>query len=535
MKISVKTVLKTFLGLLSVFLVFAVGVFVGNNRKNKIKGYTKLDSVISLINYYYVDSVDYKKMEDNAITKLLSTLDPHSVYLTAQQNKEATQGLVGGFSGIGVQFNTIKDTLIVVKVVEGGPSERAGIKPGDRIMKADSTNLLKLSTDSIMMALKGEDNTVVSLSIIRDGKRLTKKVVRGNVPVNTISSSYMITPEILFVKIAEWGINTYNEFIQAYSTHSDVTKGIIIDLRGNPGGVMDAALRLANEFLPDGKLLLRTKGVNFPKQDYYTTGNGILQNMPLTIVVDENSASASEIFSGIMQDYDRALILGRRTLGKGLVQEPFELKDKSVVRLTVAKYYIPSGRSIQKEYKKGDDSYLNDIFDRYYSGELSGKKYFHAKDSTKYKTESGRVVYAGGGIIPDVFMPIDSTGISSYYIDVNNIALPVKYSFNYIDTNRDKLKVFDTVDKMDDYLSKENLLSDFVAYADKEGIRPRQYLIEKCKDRLIKQIHNDIISFALGTSASIEYLNKTDEIIIKSKDYIESGRWNPQSIKDSVF
>lgn len=465
----------------------------------------------------------------------MSTLDPHSVYLTAKENEEASQGLVGGFSGIGVQFNTIKDTLIVIKVVEGGPSERAGIKAGDRILKANNTSLLHLSTDSIMMALKGEDNSVVTLSVMRNGKNLIKKVVRGKVPVSTITSSYMITPEILFVKISEWGLNTYKEFIQAYSSVRDVTKGVIIDLRGNPGGVMEAALRVANEFLPEGKLLLYTQGVNFPKQDFYTTGNGILQQMPLAVIVDENSASASEIFSGIMQDYDRALIFGRRTFGKGLVQEPFELKDKSVIRLTVARYYIPSGRSIQREYKIGDESYINDIFDRYYSGELSGKKHFQAKDSTKYTTESGRPVYAGGGITPDVFMPIDSSGISSYYIDVNNSALPIKYSFNYIDNNRDKLKSYTTVDDMENYLLKENLLGDFVSYADKEGITPKWYLIEKCKNRLLKQIHHDIISFALGTSASIEYLNKTDETVIKSKDFIESGRWNPQSVKDSLF
>lgn len=532
MKIVVKTIVKSLLILILCLLIFVIGLVVGNNRSRKINGYTKLDSIISLINYYYVDSVNIRDVEDNAINKLLSSLDPHSVYLTARQNMEASQAIVGGFSGIGVQFNTIKDTVIVVKVVEGGPSERAGLKAGDRILSADSVSLLNLSNDSIMMALKGKDKSVVSLSIMRNGKSLIKKVVRGNVPVNTIISSYMITPNILFVKISDWGLNTYDEFIQSYSKYKDQTKGIIIDLRGNPGGVMEIALKLANEFLPKGKLMLSTKGVNYSKQDYYTTGDGVLQKMPLTIMVDENSASASEIFSGIMQDYDRALILGRRTFGKGLVQEPFELKDKSVVRLTIARYYIPSGRSIQKEYKN-DNSYLSDIVDRYYSGELSGKNIFHSKDSTKYKTNGGRIVYSGGGIMPDVFIPIDSTNISSYYMEVNNMALPIKYAFNYVDENREKLSKFDSVDKLLDFLYSENLLEEFVAYADNEGVRPRLYLINKCRDRLIKQIYNDIISFVLGTSASVEYLNKTDEVVFKSKECISSGNWKPLEHKQS--
>lgn len=507
---------------------FLIGIFIGRgNIHFRANGFTKVDTILSIVEGYYVDSVNYKDIQEKAINGILQNLDPHSVYLNPEENKKATQGLVGKFSGIGVQFNTLKDTIIVVKVLDRGPSERAGLKVGDRILMADTTNLLSISTDSIMRVLKGPNMSVVTLSILRDRKLITKKVVRGEVPVNTILAKYMATPNTLYIKLSEWGMNSYKEFLEAYNKHKKETKAIILDLRDNPGGLLDIAIKVANEFLPENKLMLYAKGNNFPRQEYLSDGTGLLKDMPLVVLANENSASASEIFTGIMQDYDRATIIGRRTFGKGLIQEPFELKDNSVVRLTVARYYIPSGRSIQKSYKDGTDKYLSDIITRYYNGELSGKEAFHPIDSTEYKTEGGRIVYGAGGILPDIFIPIDSLGVTSYYINVNSKILPIKYTFDYSDTNRKKLSKFKNIDELTSYLDTQNILNEFIAYANANGVKPLYYLINKSKGRLKKEIYDGIINFTLGTQNSIKYLNRYDDMVNKAIDIIKENKWKP--------
>lgn len=519
--------------LILLFVVgFAIALIAGflfgiGKLSFRVQGITKMDSIFSLVSNYYVDSIDYRDMEEKSINSVLSVLDPHTVYLTAKENDFSSQALIGGFSGIGVQFNTLKDTVIVVKVLEGGPAERAGLQTGDRILKADTTSLLNLSTDSIMMALKGKKHSVVTLSLIRKGEPLSAKVVRDDVPVNTIISSYMITPDILYIRFSEWGLNTHKEFLQAYNKVKDKVKGIIIDVRDNPGGILTSAINISNEFLPDGKLLLYAEGKRFKREDYYSQDKGLLINMPLVVLVNENSASASEIFAGIMQDYDRATIIGRRTFGKGLVQEPFQLKDNSVVRLTVARYYIPSGRSIQKDYKGLLNEYENDIANRYYSGELSGKEEFHPSDSTKYYTEGGRIVYGGGGISPDIFVPIDSTGITSYYLEVNRDGLVEKFAFDYTDSNRNTLDKYKTVDELGHYLNNINLLNPFSYYAEQKGIKAQYHLINKSGNRLNKQINRSIISSTLGTNQAIEYTNKTDDIVQKAIEIIRNNKWAP--------
>ena len=384
-------------------LVFLLGIStatyfgIGGRRGTS----SKLDEIYSLIQQYYVDSTNMDSLSEEALPFILSQLDPHSVYLNAEENKASTETLEGSFAGIGIQFNTLLDTVVVVRVIEGGPSERAGLQAGDRILRADTTSFLRdsLTSEQIMKALKGPEDTVVKLTLQRGKKVFTTSVVRGAVPVPTLDASYMIRPHVLYVRLNKWGTQTPLEFQQAYADHaSEGVERILLDLRDNGGGYLQAATTLASEFLSKGDLLVYNKGAHYPREDFKCPRDGRLRNVPLTVLVNDNSASASEIFAGAMQDLDRALIVGRRTFGKGLVQLPFELRDHSVVRLTVARYYTPSGRSIQKSYAKGYEAYAEDIEDRYLHGELYSADSISRPDTTRYYTRLGRTVYGGGGI-----------------------------------------------------------------------------------------------------------------------------------------
>ena len=428
-------------------LLFLGGIFSSRFLPHSLGGRadipTKLQEAFSLIQKYYVDSVNLDSITERSLSLFLAQLDPHSVYLNAEDNKASTESLEGSFAGIGVQFNTLLDTVVVVRVIEGGPSERAGLKAGDRILSADTTSLLakdSLTSDQVMKVLKGPEKSVVRLKVQRGKEIFEARVVRGLVPVPSLDAAYMIRPHVLYVRLNKWGAQTPLEFQQAYAEHAgEGIQRILLDLRDNGGGYLQPATMLATEFLSKGDLLVYNQGAHYPREDFRAEHTGRLKELPLTVLVNEFSASASEIFAGAMQDQDRALIIGRRTFGKGLVQVPFDLKDGSTIRLTVARYHTPSGRSIQKSYAKGYEAYAEDLEQRYEHGELYSADSITRPDTTRYFTRGGRVVYGGGGITPDVFTPRDSTGINPYYLRLLSSGTLQRFAFTYADRHRARL------------------------------------------------------------------------------------------------
>ena len=517
-------------------LVFLLGIStatyfgVGGRRGTS----SKLDEIYSLIQQYYVDSTNMDSLSEEALPFILSQLDPHSVYLNAEENKASTETLEGSFAGIGIQFNTLLDTVVVVRVIEGGPSERAGLQAGDRILRADTTSFLRdsLTSEEIMKALKGPEDTVVKLTLQRGKKVFTTSVVRGAVPVPTLDASYMIRPHVLYVRLNKWGTQTPLEFQQAYADHaSEGIERILLDLRDNGGGYLQAATTLASEFLSKGDLLVYNQGAHYPREDFKCPRDGRLRNVPLTVLVNENSASASEIFAGAMQDLDRALIVGRRTFGKGLVQLPFELQDHSVVRLTVARYYTPSGRSIQKSYAKGYEAYAEDIEDRYLHGELYSADSISRPDTTRYYTRLGRTVYGGGGITPDIFTPRDSTGINPYYIRLLRSGTLQRFAFSYADSHRAQFLRLGSDAAVQEYLQAqgEQIVYAYARYADqKGGVAQRPGYLQES----MAILRRDLIALIydlLGRDKDAFYRlhNERDPEVLKALEQLTSSAWRP--------
>ena len=517
-------------------LVFLLGIStatyfgVGGRRGTS----SKLDEIYSLIQQYYVDSTNMDSLSEEALPFILSQLDPHSVYLNAEENKASTETLEGSFAGIGIQFNTLLDTVVVVRVIEGGPSERAGLQAGDRILRADTTSFLRdsLTSEQIMKALKGPEDTVVKLTLQRGKKVFTTSVVRGAVPVPTLDASYMIRPHVLYVRLNKWGTQTPLEFQQAYADHaSEGVERILLDLRDNGGGYLQAATTLASEFLSKGDLLVYNKGAHYPREDFKCPRDGRLRNIPLTVLVNENSASASEIFAGAMQDLDRALIVGRRTFGKGLVQLPFELQDHSVVRLTVARYYTPSGRSIQKSYAKGYEAYAEDIEDRYLHGELYSADSISRPDTTRYYTRLGRTVYGGGGITPDIFTPRDSTGINPYYIRLLRSGTLQRFAFSYADSHRGQFLRLGSDAAVQEYLQAqgEQIVYAYARYADqKGGVAQRPGYLQESMAILRRDL-TALIYDLLGRDKDAFYRlhNERDPEVLKALEQLTSPAWRP--------
>lgn len=517
-------------------LVFLLGIStatyfgIGGRRGTS----SKLDEIYSLIQQYYVDSTNMDSLSEEALPFILSQLDPHSVYLNAEENKASTETLEGSFAGIGIQFNTLLDTVVVVRVIEGGPSERAGLQAGDRILRADTTSFLRdsLTSEQIMKALKGPEDTVVKLTLQRGKKVFTTSVVRGAVPVPTLDASYMIRPHVLYVRLNKWGTQTPLEFQQAYADHaSEGVERILLDLRDNGGGYLQAATTLASEFLSKGDLLVYNQGAHYPREDFKCPRDGRLRNVPLTVLVNENSASASEIFAGAMQDLDRALIVGRRTFGKGLVQLPFELRDHSVVRLTVARYYTPSGRSIQKSYAKGYEAYAEDIEDRYLHGELYSADSISRPDTTRYYTRLGRTVYGGGGITPDIFTPRDSTGINPYYIRLLRSGTLQRFAFSYADSHRAQFLRLGSDAAVQEYLQAqgEQIVYAYARYADqKGGVAQRPGYLQES----MAILRRDLIALIydlLGRDKDAFYRlhNERDPEVLKALEQLTSSAWRP--------
>lgn len=438
---------------------------------------SKLDMILNMINYSYVDSVDIREIEENAIPQIIQDLDPHTVYIPAKDMQRVNEEMVGNFGGVGVQFYKYLDTVTVVKVVPGGPAEDAGLKDGDRIIKVNDSVVAgkNMDTDQIMKLMRGEIGTKVDLTLVRHGEKqpLLKKVTRGSIPIKSIDVAYMKDDTTGFIKVKTFGMNTYDEFMAALAKlQSQGMRRLIVDLRDNEGAILPIAIRMINEFLPENKLILYTQGKASPRMDYHSNGKGKYQQLPLTVLINDFSASASEIFAGAIQDNDRGNIIGRRSFGKGLVQEQRLLPDGSALRLTVARYYIPSGRSIQKPYDQGKEKYYTDIYQRLLHGEFSQKDSIRFDENLKYETAGGRTVYGGGGVMPDVFVPEDTVGFSEYLVNVTRkTAFLYEYTFDFMDRHRAEMQNIQDYKQLLKYLQKFDLVNEMADYAARRGVK----------------------------------------------------------------
>lgn len=515
------------------------GIFIGRyvTTRSLTAKEEKLRTVLRLIQSDYVDELDMDSLIEAAFPGLLSELDPHSAYIPAEELQSVNDDLQGSFSGVGVSFQIINDTVQVIEVIPGGPAEKVGILPGDRIIRADTTTLTgkDISSQDVFKTLRGEKGSMVILTIKRYGqkKEVVYDVVRGDIPVNSVDVSYMLSDEIGYVKVTKFSRNTYMEFFNALNDlREEGAEAFIIDLRGNAGGFMDQAIFMANEFLPPGRLIVYTKGRKM-ENEYMamSDGRGLFQDYPIVILANESSASASEIFAGAIQDNDRGLVIGRRTFGKGLVQNQTELPDSSAVRLTVARYYTPSGRSIQKEYKRGDiEKYEMDLVDRYSHGEFYSADSIKFDDDKIFFTTNGRKVYGGGGIMPDIFIPEDTTGFTSYYMAIANQGLIQKYASSVADEFRDQLGKERTISRLEEILPHDQaLLENFVAYAVKNGVPARWYYINKSRDLLLSQLKAVIARDVIGYPAFIELLNERDNAVNNAVQQLQDGN-SPVSI-----
>lgn len=485
----------------------ALGIFVGNVYKSRNlsgskgipSGEGKLDAILNIIDRQYVDTIDVNEIVEEAIPKIFSELDPHSAYIPAKDLQMVNEDLEGSFSGIGIQFNYQTDTVVVVSVITGGPSDKIGLLPGDRIISVNDSTIagVKASTEKVMKMLRGPKDSIVKLGVQRNTSPdlISFEVTRGDIPVNSVDASFEVDKGIGYIKINKFGRNTYQEFITALAElKAKGCKSFVIDLRSNGGGYMDAAINMVNEFLPKDRLIVYTEGKSFPRRDVFSNGTGTAQEDQVVVLMDDFSASASEIFAGAIQDNDRGTIIGRRSFGKGLVQEQIPLSDGSAIRLTIARYFTPSGRSIQKEYQRGaGEEYEQELYNRFLHGEFDSKDSIKQNDSLRYETIGGRAVYGGGGIMPDVFIPRDTTGITSYYNSVMNSGLLFQFTFKYTDQNRAKLSSFKNYQELLDYLKSQPLLDEFTTFAAANGVRKRPYLINVSKNLIERQLYAYII------------------------------------------
>jgi carboxyl-terminal processing protease len=435
-------------------------------------------AAMQIIDLAYVDTVNMKSIVSDAIVESLKELDPHSAYISKEEVEKANEPLEGSFEGIGVTFQLFQDSILVISTTPGGPSEKLGILSGDKIVKINGEDAIgkKVNNQWVMDHLRGKKGTSVDVSIYRSGKKdlLEFKIVRDKIPLNSIDASFMAAPEIGYVRLNRFSKTSIDEFDSALvNLKSKGMNKLILDLRGNSGGYLNIAVDLADEFLDAGKLIVYTEGLHSPRQDFLASGMGNFEKNKLVVIIDEASASASEIVSGAIQDWDRGVVIGRRSFGKGLVQRPFDLPDGSVIRLTTARYYTPTGRCIQRPYTKGTDEYYKDFDKRYRHGEYTFADSIKFPDSLKYETPHGRVVYGGGGIMPDIFIPLDTSMFSDYYVDLRRKDVINKYTIRFVEENRADLnKKYSTVDEYkDNFKLDDEMIKEFKDLAEKEGVK----------------------------------------------------------------
>ncbi len=516
-------------------ITFVAGIFIGNLLDNDSKQIptfiqpkaSKFDKILELIGDEYVDVIYEDSLTELAITEMLEKLDPHSIYIPADIANAVAEPLEGNFDGIGVQFNIQNDTILVINTISGGPAEKVGILAGDRIVSINDTIVAgrKITNDYVMKNLKGKRGTQVNVGIKRRGYDQIMKfdIVRDKIPLTSLDASYMITSEIGFIKISRFARTTYQEFVDAAKALSaQGMKSMILDLRGNGGGYLDAATNIADEFLADGEQIVYTEGQNRPRSEYNATANGICESFKVVILVDTWSASASEILAGAIQDNDRGIVIGRRTFGKGLVQEPIQFRDGSVIRLTTSRYYTPSGRSIQKPYHGNSMEYEDEILERMKHGEMEYADSIHNGDTLKFQTKNGRTVYGGGGITPDIFIPVDTIGVTSFYKRVAAEGIIYRFALQYSDNHREALKGMKDLKSFENYLDKQNIWSSFITYAQKAKINT-QSISSDTKHLINTQIKAYVVRNFLDENNFFKVFQSDDKAILKATDYLQTN------------
>ena len=517
---------------LCVVIGIMIGTFYANhfsgNRLNIINsGGNRLNNLLHIIDDQYVDTVNINDLVEKAMPQILAELDPHSVYISAKNAQTANDDLKGSFFGVGIEFVIRQDTLHVQNVISGGPAQKAGLLAGDKIISIDGEPFVgkDATNEEAMHKLKGPNKSKVKVGVLRYGtkKPIEIEITRGEVKTKSIMATYMLDDNTGYIRIKNFGENTYPEMLVSLAELSQYGfKNLVIDLRDNTGGYLESAVQLVNEFLPSNKLIVYTEGRKSQRQEYKTDGRGSYQKMPLVVLINENSASASEIFAGAIQDNDRGTIIGRRSFGKGLVQQQIGFPDGSLIRLTIARYYTPSGRCIQKPYNAGDnDDYKNDIVSRYEHGE-----FFYADsikhDGPAYHTVSGRTVYGGGGITPDIFVAEDTSDVTSYYRAASATGLILQFAYSYTDDNRQTLNEYDDMEELSAYLRRQNMVDKFATYANSRGLQRRNLMIKKSHHLLETYINSRIIYNMLDEQAWIEYLNQDDNTIRAAIDFFRN-------------
>ncbi len=527
--------LSTWLPLiLAVTLIF--GVWLGIKLQNRklsailpaqINSKSKLDRVIDLVEGNYVDTVNTAKIIEDVIPEVLKQLDPHTTYIPAKEMQGVTEEMTGNFGGIGVQFSIQNDTVMVIDVISGGPSQKLGIRAGDRIVRVDDSSMVgkSIKNETVFKKLRGPKGTKVSVGVWRKGlpDLLTFNITRGDIPINSIDVSYMLDNQTGYVKIGRFAEKTYEEFMAAMAKlDNGGADKLIIDLRGNPGGYLSAVIRMVNELLDKNELIVYTAGRTQPKREFKSEQRGKYFGKKVLILVDEFSASASEIFAGAVQDNDRGTILGRRTFGKGLVQEQIPFYDGSAIRLTVARYYTPSGRCIQKSYTKGTDDYYADITRRFTHGEFGQKDSIHLTDTAKYFTRLKRVVYGGGGIMPDIFVPADTTGNSTYLFKLMQKGLVYQYAFDYADKHRSELSNLKSGAEFMKLLRSRSIFNDFLQYAVKNGVPSNEEGIRLSGNIIETQLMAYIARNIIGEEGFYVVISTIDNTLIEAVKTIHS-------------
>lgn len=512
------------------------GVYIGKQMSGGDTGqdyiiYPKTDKVSKIIGYIsreYVDPVDKTKIVEATIPKILEELDPHSQYIPAKDFQAVNEPLEGGFSGIGVQFNMLNDTLIVIKAIQNGPSEKVGILAGDRIIVVENDTVagVKMPSDSIVKKLKGPRGTIVNVGVQRkDVKDLIYfDITRDQIPLYSVDVSYMINEEIGYVRINKFSRTTYEEFVVAITKLlGQGMQKLILDLRGNGGGIMSTAIRVADQFLDEDQLIVYTEGNAKEREEYRATKGGFCQGIDVIVMIDETSASASEIVAGAIQDNDRGLVIGRRSFGKGLVQDQTMMSDGSAIRLTIARYYTPTGRCIQKPYENGTDDYYHELSERFMNGELYERDSIHFVDSLKYTTPAGRTVYGGGGIMPDIFVPIDTSDVTDYLVAVRNRGLIYRFALEYSDEHRDRLAEMTSLDDMVKYLEQDKVLKRFTKFAAKNGVPVDARQIEISELIIETQLHAYIVRNIVDNDGFYPIIEKIDTPLQRAIEEISKG------------
>ena len=520
---------------LVISIAIVLGIVIGNyisTKKFTLDKDRKINAVLNLIQSEYVDSIDVKDLVEQAIPAIIGNLDPHSYYIPASDIRAENEKLDGSMGGIGVSFFMMNDTANVDQVIPNGPAEKVGMLAGDRIISVNGESIVggTLTAEGIRSKIRGEKGTKVRIGVKRNTskKTLTFTITRDDIPMNTIDVSYMLDDKTGYIKIAQFGKNTYDEFFAALSKlKKDGASRYIVDLRGNPGGYMEMAILMVNEFLEQGELIVYTKGRK-EREDIqvWSDDQGSFHDAQVAVLIDEYSASASEIMAGALQDNDRGLVVGRRSFGKGLVQKQIYLPDSSAIRLTIARYYTPSHRCIQKDYTLGDeDDYSKELYDRYSHGELYSADSIKVDKSKIFRTANGRIVYGGGGIVPDIFVPNDTTGITTYYRAVANLGLLQQYVYTYVDINRDQLKNVKTVKQLMGMMPSDDALTyDFVCYARDNGVPMRWYYINLSRSLIARQLRALVIRDVLGSEEFYRYYNRTDNTVNAALKALNDGK-----------